>query len=49
MDHATSPIELFHGYTCSGHPLATAAAALAALDLSRDAGPFEHTAGLAPI
>ena len=38
-DHA---IELFHGYTYSGHPLA-AAAALATLDLYRDEKLFERT------
>ncbi len=40
-------IELFHGYTYSGHPLA-AAAALATLDLYRDEGLFERSASLAP-
>ncbi len=34
-------IELFHGYTYSGHPLA-AAAALASLDIYRDEGLFER-------
>ncbi len=34
-------IELFHGYTYSGHPLA-AAAALATLDIYRDDGLFEQ-------
>jgi beta-alanine--pyruvate transaminase len=34
-------IELFHGYTYSGHPLA-AAAALASLDVYRDEGLFER-------
>ena len=38
-DHA---IELFHGYTYAGHPLA-AAAALATLDLYRDEKLFERT------
>lgn len=38
-DHA---IDLFHGYTYSGHPLA-AAAALATLDLYRDEGLFERS------
>jgi beta-alanine--pyruvate transaminase len=32
VDHAPAGIELFHGYTYSGHPLA-AAAAIATLDL----------------
>ena len=34
-------IELFHGYTYSGHPLA-AAACLATLDIYRDEGLFER-------
>jgi beta-alanine--pyruvate transaminase len=38
-------IELFHGYTYSGHPLA-AAAGLATLDLYRDEGLFERAADL---
>ena len=38
-------IELFHGYTYSGHPLACAAA-LATLDLYRDENLFERTAAL---
>jgi beta-alanine--pyruvate transaminase len=41
-------IELFHGYTYSGHPLA-AAAAIAALDIYRDEALFERTAMLEPI
>jgi beta-alanine--pyruvate transaminase len=44
-DHA---IELFHGYTYSGHPLA-AAAALAALDIYREEGLFERTRDLEPL
>ncbi|HEY5789011.1 MAG TPA: aminotransferase class III-fold pyridoxal phosphate-dependent enzyme, partial [Gammaproteobacteria bacterium] len=40
-------IELFHGYTYSGHPLA-AAAGLAALDVYRDEGLFERAAALEP-
>jgi beta-alanine--pyruvate transaminase len=40
-------IELFHGYTYSGHPLATAAA-LATLDLYRDEDLFDRAASLAP-
>jgi beta-alanine--pyruvate transaminase len=40
-------IELFHGYTYSGHPLATAAA-LATLRLYRDEGLFERAADMAP-
>lgn len=39
-------IELFHGYTYSGHPLACAAA-LATLDVYREEGLFERAAGLA--
>ena len=38
-------IELFHGYTYSGHPLA-AAAALATLDLYKSEGIFEHAGSL---
>jgi beta-alanine--pyruvate transaminase len=38
-------IDLFHGYTYSGHPLA-AAAACATLDLYRDEGLFERAKGL---
>ena len=41
-DHA---IELFHGYTYSGHPLA-AAAGLATLDVYRDEGLFERVRDL---
>ncbi len=43
-DHA---IELFHGYTYSGHPLACAAA-LATLDLYRDEKLFERAKMLEP-
>lgn len=39
-------IELFHGYTCSGHPVA-AAAALATLDIYREEDLFARAAGLA--
>ncbi len=39
-------IELFHGYTYSGHPLACAAA-LATLDTYQEEGLFERAAGLA--
>jgi beta-alanine--pyruvate transaminase len=38
-------IELFHGYTYSGHPLA-AAAGIATLDLYQEEGLFERAAGL---
>ena len=44
---AETAIEFAHGYTYSGHPMATAAA-LATLDLYRDEGLFERAAGLAP-
>jgi beta-alanine--pyruvate transaminase len=43
-DHA---IELFHGYTYSGHPLACAAG-LAALDVYAEEGLFEHARSLSP-
>jgi len=41
MHGPENAIELFHGYTYSGHPVA-AAAALAALDVYRDEGLFER-------
>ena len=41
-------IELFHGYTYSGHPLATAAG-LAALEVYDAEGLFERAARLAPV
>jgi beta-alanine--pyruvate transaminase len=41
-------IELFHGYTYSGHPIATAAA-LATLQLYRDEAIFERAAAMAPV
>ena len=40
-------IELFHGYTYSGHPVA-AAAGLAALDVYETEGTFEQAAALEP-
>jgi len=40
-------IELYHGYTYSGHPLA-AAAAIATLDLFKAEGLFQRAAELAP-
>jgi beta-alanine--pyruvate transaminase len=40
-------IELFHGYTYSGHPLACAAG-LATIQLYKDEGLFERAASLAP-
>ncbi|MBT6136170.1 MAG: aspartate aminotransferase family protein [Rhodospirillaceae bacterium] len=47
MDAPDNTIELFHGYTYSGHPLACAAG-LATLDIYRDEGLFERAAELAP-
>ena len=47
VDAAPSGIELFHGYTYSGHPLACAAG-IAALDLYAAEGLFERAASLAP-
>ena len=41
-------IELFHGYTYSGHPIATAAA-LATLKLYRDEEIFERAAAMMPV
>jgi beta-alanine--pyruvate transaminase len=40
-------IDLFHGYTYTGHPLA-AAAGIATLDLYRDEGLFERSLALEP-
>jgi beta-alanine--pyruvate transaminase len=48
VDHAPAGIELFHGYTYSGHPLA-AAAGLATLDLYRTEGLFERAESLEPV
>jgi beta-alanine--pyruvate transaminase len=47
MQGPESAIELYHGYTYSGHPLA-AAAAIATLDLFKAEGLFERVAKLAP-
>jgi beta-alanine--pyruvate transaminase len=41
-------IELFHGYTYSGHPLA-AAAGLATIEVYEEEGTFEQAAALEPI
>ena len=41
-------IELFHGYTYSGHPVACAAG-LATLDIYQREGLFERAASLAPV
>ena len=45
LERADSPVELFHGYTYSGHPLACAAG-LAALDIYRDEDLFGRAAAL---
>lgn len=45
MQGAESAIELFHGYTYSGHPVACAAA-LAALDIYEREGLFDRAQGL---
>ena len=45
MTGPPAAIEFFHGYTYSGHPLATAAAH-AALDVYENEGLFEHVRGL---
>lgn len=47
MENADAPIELFHGYTYSGHPIA-AAAGLASLDTYKEEALFERAAELAP-
>jgi beta-alanine--pyruvate transaminase len=47
IEGAESPIELFHGYTYSGHPLACAAG-LATLDIYRDEGLFDRVRALEP-
>ncbi len=45
VNNAPAGIELFHGYTYSGHPLA-AAAGLATLEIYREEGLFERAASL---
>ena len=45
INNSEEPIELFHGYTYSGHPLACAAA-LATLELYHTEGLFERAAEL---
>ncbi|WP_200879058.1 aspartate aminotransferase family protein [Sphingopyxis sp. MWB1] len=47
IDSVPGGIELFHGYTYSGHPLASAAG-LATLDLYAKEGLFDRARGLAP-
>jgi beta-alanine--pyruvate transaminase len=48
VDNAAPGIELFHGYTYSGHPLA-AAAGLATLGIYADEGLFERSAALTEL
>ena len=48
MENADAPIELFHGYTYSGHPVACAAA-LATLDIYKEEGLFDNAAHIAPV
>jgi beta-alanine--pyruvate transaminase len=47
LENSDTPIEFFHGYTGSGHPLACAAG-IATLDTYREEQLFERAAGLAP-
>jgi len=47
LDGADSPIELFHGYTYSGHPLACAAG-LATLEIYQGEGLFDRALALEP-
>jgi beta-alanine--pyruvate transaminase len=47
MSGPRNVIELFHGYTYSGHPMASAAA-VATLDLYREEGLFERAKVMAP-
>lgn len=47
LDGADSPIELFHGYTYSGHPLACAAG-LATLEIYQGEGLFERALAIEP-
>ena len=47
MQGPEGAIELFHGYTYSGHPVA-AAAASATIDVYREEGLFERAAAIAP-
>ena len=46
MNAPADTIELFHGYTYSGHPVACAAG-LATMDIYKEEGLFERAAGLA--
>jgi beta-alanine--pyruvate transaminase len=47
LDHADAPIELFHGYTYSGHPLACAAG-LATLQTYAEEDLFARAAAMEP-
>jgi len=47
MQGPENAMELFHGYTYSGHPIA-AAASIATLDIYREEGLFERSAAMAP-
>ena len=47
MQGPDNAMELFHGYTYSGHPIASAAA-IATMDLYREEGLFERAAAMAP-
>jgi beta-alanine--pyruvate transaminase len=47
MQGPENAMELFHGYTYSGHPIA-AAASIATLDIYREEGLFERAAEIAP-
>ena len=46
--HSETPIELFHGYTYSGHPVACAAG-LATLDVYEEEGLFDRAKELEPV
>ena len=47
MNGPENMIEIFHGYTYSGHPVA-AAAGVASLDVYEEEGTFQQAAELAP-
>ncbi|HVZ98945.1 MAG TPA: aspartate aminotransferase family protein [Caulobacterales bacterium] len=47
LANSDTPIELFHGYTTTGHPLACAAG-IATLETYQEEGLFERAAELAP-
>jgi beta-alanine--pyruvate transaminase len=47
MQGPENAMELFHGYTYSGHPIA-AAASIATMDIYRDESLFERSAALSP-